>query len=124
MQESTSRAWLHGTVLTAMLACGQCRVCGVNGLGSAGALNVTFAQNSRNSRVCTDPKGGIAAAGTGIDVMAPVPYFHPIDATGMPLPGECWESSMYDEPRDDSRKYVSLSFCEGHSFTTFLDCYW
>ncbi|CAK0787757.1 hypothetical protein CVIRNUC_010979 [Coccomyxa viridis] len=88
VQRLASRAWLYGTVVTAMLACGQCRVCGVDGLGSAGSLNVTFARNSRNSRVCTDPKGSIATAGAGIDVMAPVPYFYPVDATGASLP-EC-----------------------------------
>ena len=89
VQEITSGPWLCSALVTAMLTCGQCRICGVDGLGSAGSLNVTFARNSRNSRVCTDPNGGIATAGGGIEVMAPVPYFHPVDATGTPLPGEC-----------------------------------
>ena len=89
VQGLTSGAWLCSTLVTAILACGQCRVCGVDGLSSAGSLNVTFARNSRNSRVCTDTKGSIATAGAGIDVMAPVPYFYPVDATGTPLPGEC-----------------------------------
>lgn len=123
VQRLASRAWLYGTVVTAMLACGQCRVCGVDGLGSAGSLNVTFARNSRNSRVCTDPKGSIATAGAGIDVMAPVPYFYPVDATGASLPGECWEFRMYDEPRDDSRGYRSLRLCGDCSFTIFLKCF-
>ena len=120
VQKSTSRALLCSALVTAMLVCGQCRVCGVDGLGSAGSLNVTFARNSRNSRVCTDPKGSIATAGAGIDVMAPVPYFYPVDATGAPLPGECWEFRMYDEPRDDSRDYRSLRLCGDYSFTISL----
>ena len=106
VQKLTLQAWLYSAIITAMLACGQCRFCGVDGLGPAGSLNVTFAQDSRKSRVCKDAKGGLKMTGSAIGISGPVPNFHPVDATGTPLPGECCEFSKYNELRNNGRVYM------------------
>ena len=98
-----------------MLVCGQCRVCGIDGLGPAGSLNVTFAQKSRNSRVCTSANGGLAMIGVGVDIRGPVPFFFPVNETGAPLPGECCEFSKYNELLKDGRAYMRIELCRDHS---------
>ena len=113
-QTSKAQICIYATMVTAMLVCSQCRVCGVDGLGPAGSLNVTFAQKSRNCRVCTSADGGLAMTGVGVDIRGPVPYFWPVNETGTALPGECYEFSKYDELWDDGRAYMRAKLCRDH----------